>query len=83
MGPLPMDVEAEVVLLFMAGEVCVEAGSGCARGVVRLALCWEAADDWCVCGVVGVLGDAPWLGRREVGRRAVVGVDTATGEGCE
>lgn len=38
MGPL------EVVVLFMAGEFCVEGGSGCARGVVSVEL-WDTAGE--------------------------------------
>jgi hypothetical protein len=38
-GPL------DVAVLFMAGEFCVEGGSGCARGVVSVEL-WETAGEW-------------------------------------
>lgn len=38
MGPV-------VAVLFMAGEFCVDAGSGCARGVVRFEEC-DTAGDW-------------------------------------
>jgi hypothetical protein len=40
-GPLPV----EVAVLFMAGEFCVEGGSGWARGVVRVEL-WDTAGEW-------------------------------------
>ena len=72
-------VAADVAVVFMAGEFWVDGGSGCARGVVRLEL-WEAAGEWWAWGVVGVLGEAPLLGRRE-GRRAEAG-DAATGDDC-
>jgi hypothetical protein len=32
-------------MLFMAGEFCVEGGSGCARGVFSVEL-FEAAGEW-------------------------------------
>ena len=38
-------VPREVAMLFMAGEFCVEGGSGCARGVVSVEL-FEAAGEW-------------------------------------
>jgi hypothetical protein len=41
MGPLPLVVG----VLFMAGEFCVEGGSGCARGVFSVELC-DAAGEW-------------------------------------
>jgi hypothetical protein len=68
MGPLAMAVAA----LFMAGEFCVDAGSGCARGVVSVELL-DTAGEWCVWGVVGGLDDAPLLGRRAEPREAVAG----------
>ena len=35
-----------VGVLFMAGEFCVEGGSGCARGVFSVELCDAAAGEW-------------------------------------
>jgi hypothetical protein len=68
MGPL-------LAVLFMAGEFCVDGGSGCARGVVL-----ETAGEWCVWGVEGVFGDAPLLPRR-AGRRAEPG-EAVAGDCC-
>jgi hypothetical protein len=55
----------------MAGEFCVDGGSGCARGVVMVEFVW---------GVVGVFGDAPLLGLR-AGRRAEAG-EAVAGDCC-
>lgn len=42
MGPLPVDA---VAVLFTAGEVCVDGGSACPRGVVMLDGL-EVVDEW-------------------------------------
>ena len=51
----------------------------CARGVFRVEVL-DAAGEWCVCGVVGVLGDTPFAVRCE-GFLELLG-EAATGEAC-
>lgn len=68
-----------VAELLVAGEFCVEGGSGCARGVFSAEL-WETAGELCVWGVVGVFGDAPLLGLR-AGLRAEPG-EAVAGDCC-
>jgi hypothetical protein len=53
-------------------------GIGLLPLVVAVLFIWG---EFCVWGVVGVFGDAPLLGRREVGRRALAG-EAAAGDCC-